>query len=144
MNVLVLLLVVGGSLALGMASLDNNITTNAQDLGVGEKTIDSQIDAHIVLVVERTGPDFDINYKDLIVSCDFTNDGPDTIESGSTIYCKLVDELGNAIAEGKIVLNSDLLIGQTIPIPINDVFAFPNANNIENVFEIVFVVQGPT
>jgi len=144
MNVLVLLLVVGASLAIGMASLDNDIVTNAQDLGVGEKTIDSEIDASLVLVIERTGPDFEVNYKDVIVSCKFTNEGPNTIETGSIIYCKLLDAAGNVIAEGseEITDVDGLGVGEEIVIPIDDV-EFTNANNVENVDEIVFVVQGP-
>src|SRR3989344_580219 len=120
MNVLVLLLVVGASLAIGMASLDNDIVTNAQDLGVGEKTIDSEIDASLVLVIERTGPDFEVNYKDVIVSCKFTNEGPNTIETGSIIYCKLLDAAGNVIAEGseEITDVDGLGVGEEIVIPI--------------------------
>ena len=143
MNVLVLLLVVSVSVALGMASLENSIVTNAQDLGVAEESIDSQIDASLILVVERTGPDFDVNYKDVIVSCKFTNEGPNTIPSGSTIYCKLLDVLGNVIAEGSIVLDNDLAVDDFVDIPIEDV-EFVNANNIENVDQIIFVIQGPS
>jgi len=145
MNVLVLLLVVGASLAIGMASLDNDIVTNAQDLGVGEKTIDSEIDASLILVIERTGPDFELNYKDVIVECKFTNEGPNTIEMGSIIYCKLLDAVGNLIAEGseEVTDAGGLGVGEEIIIPVDDFFAFPNSNNVENVDEIVFVVQGP-
>jgi len=145
MNILVLLLVVGGSLAVGMASLDNEIALNAQELGVGEKTIDSEIDASLILVIERTGPDFNVNYKDVIVSCKFTNEGPNTILVGSTIYCKLLDQAGNVIAEGSVVVTDvdGLEVGEQIEIPINDV-NFTNANNIENIDEILFVVQGPS
>lgn len=143
MNGLVLLLVVGVSAALGMASLENNIVTNAQQLGVAEESIDSQIDASLILGIQRTGPDFEIDYKDLIVSCEFTNEGPDTILAGSTIYCKLLDEQGNVIAEGSIILGSDLGVGESETVII-DFVEFTNANNVENVFEILFVVQGPT
>jgi len=143
MNVLVLLLVVGASLAVGMASLDNNIATNAQNLGVGEKTIDSQIDASLVLVVDRTGPDFQTNYKDLIISCKFVLANGEIVVDGSTIYCKLLDINGNLIAEGQITVGPGDLSGPiTVEIPITW-FAFTNSNNIENVDEIVFVVQGP-
>lgn len=150
MNGLVLLLVVGASLAVGMASLGNNIALNTQELGVGEETIDFPISAGLTILIDRTtNPNVQTDYKDLIVSCKFTLQLlEDPIPIGSTIYCKLLDINGNVIAEGKITLdnsNGPLSPGDSIVIPITDVFGPPpiNANNIENVYDIVFVVQGP-
>jgi len=134
--------IVGAAAAMSIGYLGNGIILDAQELGVGETYIESPVATiAVTAVLERTfNPILSTDFKDLIVECIFRS--TDEVEKDSTITCKLLDISGSITAEGQKIVDPTLppLTPFTIPI---DYFEFTNANNINNVHDIVLVVQGP-
>jgi hypothetical protein len=133
------LAIIGAVGAMSIGYLGNDISLNAQELGVGETDIESPVaSVGVNAMIERIGNTAD--FKDLIVECTFR--GNDEVVKDSMITCKLLDNSGSVIAEGKKIVDPTLppLTPFTIPI---DYFEFTNAHNINNVHDIVLVVQGP-
>ncbi len=122
--------------------LGNGISLDAQQLGVGETNLESPVASiAVTAIIERTfNPSITSDFKDLIVECTFRS--TDEVEKDSTITCKLLDISGSVIAEGKKIVDPTLLPLTPFTIPM-DYFEFVNANNINNVHDIVLVVQGP-
>ena len=122
--------------------LGNEITLNAQEFGVGETNIESPVASiGVTAIIERTfNPMTIADFKDLIVNCTFKS--TEEVIKDSTIICKLLDTSGNVIAEGKKIVDPALQLLTPFTIPVND-FEFLNANNINNVHDIIIVVQGP-
>jgi len=134
-----LIVIIGAAAAMSIGYLGNDISLNAQELGVGEFTIESPVaGVGVTAMIERIGNSVD--FKDLIVECTFRSN--DEVAKDSTIICKLLDISGSVIAEGQKIADPTLppLTPLTIPI---DYFEFTNANNINNVYDIVLVVHGP-
>ena len=142
MNPILFLAIVGAATALSMGYLANDVSLGVQQLGVGEIDIESQIDdLGVTAIIERTfNPVFSVDFKDLIVECIFRS--MDVVAKDSTIICKLLDISGNVIAEGKKIVDPTVPPLTPFTIPIDD-FEFVNANNINNVHDIVIVIQGP-
>ncbi len=139
MKPILFLALIGAAAAMSIGYLGNGISLDAQELGVGETDIESPVaSVGVAAMIERMGSS--VNFKDLIVECTFFADVE--VEKDSTIFCKLLDTSGNVIAEGKKIVDPTLppLTPFTIPI---DYFEFTNANNINNIHDIVLVVQGP-
>ena len=139
MKPILFLAIIGAVGAMSIGYLGNGISLNAQELGVGETDIESPVaSVGLTAIIERIGNSVD--FKDLIVDCTFRSN--DEVAKDSMITCKLLDISGSVIAEGKKIVDPTLppLTPFTIPI---DYFEFVNANNINNVHDIVLVVQGP-
>jgi len=134
--------IVGAAAAMSVGYLGNEMTLSAQELGVGETNIESPVASiGVTAIIERTfGPINSADFKDLIVNCTFKS--TEEVIKDSTIICKLLDPSGNVIAEGKKIVDPTLVALTPFTIPINE-FEFINANNINNVYDIVLVVQGP-
>ena len=133
------IVLVGAAAALSIGYLGNDIFLDAQQLGVGETNIESPVrSVAVTAMIERIGSS--VNFKDLIVECTFRSN--DAVEKDSTIICKLLDTSGNVIAEGKKIVDPALPALTSFTVPIDD-FEFLNANNINNIHDIIIVVQGP-
>ena len=131
--------IIGAAVAMSVGYLGNEVSLNAQQFGVGETDIESPVrSVAVTAMVERIGSS--VNFKDLIVECTFMSN--DEVEKDSTIICKLLDTSGNVIAEGKKIVDPALPALTSFTVPIDD-FEFLNANNINNVHDIILVIQGP-
>jgi len=136
------MIVVGAAVAMSIGYLGNEVSLNAQQFGVGETNIESPVrSVAVTALIERmVNPDIPLDFKDLIVVCTFISN--DEVEKDSTIICKLLDTSGNVIAEGKKIVDPALPALTSFTVPINE-FEFLNANNINNIHDIIIVVQGP-
>jgi len=136
------LAIIGAVGAMSIGYLGNDISLNAQELGVGETDIESPVASIGVdaMIARIFNSNIDSDFKDLIVDCTFRSN--DEVAKDSMITCKLLSDSGSVIAEGKKIVDPTLppLTPFTIPI---DYFEFTNAHNINNVHDIVLVVQGP-
>ncbi len=136
------LAIIGAVGAMSIGYLGNDFSLNAQELGVGETDIESPVaSVGVTAIIARiSNPNITSDFKDLIVECTFRSNVE--VAKDSMITCKLLDISGSVIAEGKKIVDPTLppLTPFTIPI---DYFEFVNANNINNVHDIVLVVQGP-
>ena len=133
--------VIGAAVALSIGYLGNNISLDAQEFGVGETNLESPVDdLGVTVVIGRTFGIVDSDFKDLIEECIFHS--LDLVEKDSIITCKLLDISGNVIAEGKKIVDPDLLPLTPFTMPIDD-FEFVLAHNIDNVHDIIIVIQGP-
>lgn len=126
----------------------NTFFINLQKLGVSEEVIESPItQATVDLEVERVlvDPDGIQNngdefFANKITKCSFHT--PDGLGAGSIIVCKLTDGNDKAIAEGRLVLQTELLPSATVFIPINQ-NAFDNSNDVQKIHDVKIVVLGP-
>jgi len=136
------IVIIGAAAAISVGYLGNGISLNAQQLGVGETDLESPVASiAVIAIIDRTfHPILTTDFKDLIVECTFRS--TDEVAKDSTITCKLLDISGSVTAEGKKIVDPTLLPLTPFTIPI-DYFEFVNANNINNVHDIVLVVQGP-
>jgi len=136
------LAIIGAAGAMSIGYLGNGISLDAQELGVGEIDLESPVDdLGVTVFIERTfNPFISSDFKDLIVECSFMSE--DEVEKDSTITCKLLDISGSVTAEGKKIVDPTLLQLTPFTIPI-DFFEFINANDINNVHDLVIVIQGP-
>jgi len=138
------LAIIGAAAAISIGYLGNDISLDVQELGVGETSIESPVvTVGVTALIERTfNPafPFSVDFKDLIVECIFRS--YDEVAKDSTITCKLLDISGSVIAEGKKIVDPTLPPITPFTIPIT-YLEFTNANNINNVFDIILVVQGP-
>jgi len=133
------LAIISAAGAMSIGYLGNDISLDVQGLGVGETDIESPVaSVALTALIERIGNSVD--FKDLIVQCTFRSN--DEVAKDSTITCKLLDVSGSVIAEGKKIVDPTLPPQTPFTIPI-DYFQFTNANNINNVHDIVLVVHGP-
>jgi len=136
------IVIIGAAAAMSIGYLGNGISLDAQQFGVGETNLESPVASiGVTAIIERTfNPILTSDFKDLIVNCTFKS--TDEVAKNSIITCKLLDISGSVIAEGKKIVDPTLLPLTPFTIPI-DYFGFINANNINNVHDIVIVVQGP-
>ena len=124
---------------LGVGSLGNVITLDVQTLGIGDATLESQIDdATVKFTIEKVPGDF--GFKNVISEC-IIQSGQDIVPE-SKIFCKLTDENGNVAAEGSRVLSATLFAHATTVIEIDDPQAFDS--QVQNIHDIILVVQGPS
>ena len=142
MKPLFFLVIIGAAAAISIGYLGNEVSLDAQPFGVGETDLESPVaSVGVVAMLEHLeNPNITSDFKDLIVECTFIAD--DVVEKDSTIFCKLLDISGNVIAEGKKIVDPALPLLTPFTIPVND-FEFLNANDINNVHDIILVVQGP-
>ncbi len=142
MKPLFFLVIIGAAAAISIGYLGNEVSLDAQPFGVGETNLESPVaSVGVVAMLEHLeNPNITSDFKDLIVECTFRS--TDEVEKDSTITCKLLDISGSVIAEGKKIVDPTLLPLTPFTIPM-DYFEFVNANNINNVHDIVLVVQGP-
>ena len=143
MKPLFFLVIIGAAAAMSIGYLGNEVSLDAQSIGVGETNLESPVASIgvIAMLSHIENPNLTSDFKDLIVECTFFADVE--VEKDSTIFCKLLDISGNVIAEGKKIVDPALPPLTPFIIPIND-FEFLNANNINNVHDIILVVQGPS
>jgi len=134
--------IIGATVAMSIGYLGNEISLDAQPFGVGETNLESPVGSVgvIAMISHIENPNITSDFKDLIVECTFIADKE--VEKDSIIFCKLLDISGNVIAEGKKIVDPALPPLTPFAIPIDD-FEFLNANNINNVHDIILVVQGP-
>jgi len=137
------MVIIGAAAAMSIGYLGNDISLNAQQFGVGETNLESPVASVgvIAMISHFENINNPSDFKDLIAECTFFADVE--VEKDSTIFCKLLDISGNVIAEGKKIVDPALPPLTPFTIPIND-FEFLNANNINNVHDIILVVQGPS
>jgi len=123
---------------IGAASLNNVIDLNVQQFGVGSEDIVTPLDAaDIQFVIEPIKGEGE--FKNLITACTFhSEEDLDEEEQDYRIICKLTDEVHAVIAEGEVTVSS--YTGSTeLPIPMQ-IFAFENANLVQNVHDVTLVV----
>jgi len=137
------MVIIGATVAMSIGYLGNEVSLDVQSFGVGETNLESPVASVgvIAMLEHQENPNITSDFKDLIVECTFIADKD--VEKDSTIFCKLLDISGNVIAEGKKIVDPILPLLTPFTIPVND-FEFFNANNINNVHDIVIVVQGPS
>ncbi len=115
-----------------------------QDLGWGEEALVSPVSQPTVEVRLIQVPNPPADPDNFITACIFTSiiDIPAGagLSQGSAI-CKLVDDQGLAIAEGRVFFESytasddlEVFISQMV---------FPGSNNNELIFDIKFIIQKP-
>jgi len=143
MKPLFFLVIIGAAAAMSIGYLGNEVSLDAQSIGVGETNLESPVASVgvVAMLSHIENPNLTSDFKDLIVECTFFADVE--VEKDSTIFCKLLDISGNVIAEGKKIVDPALPPLTPFAIPVND-FEFLNANNINNVHDIILVVQGPS
>jgi len=146
MQPIFLIAVLAAALALGLGYLGNEVDLEGmvQEFGVGEGTIEPPTEtADIKAKIVRTGQGQ--NFKDLIIECVFLT--PDTIASGSMIFCKILDgredasTIANIIAEG-MKTTGTVPPNTTVTIPIT-FLAFTNANDVDFSHDMIVVIKGP-
>ena len=124
---------------LGVGSLGNEITLTVQDIGVGDETIVSPIDAATVRFNIDKIPGNQNNFKNVIAECKVFAD--EIIKADSIVFCKLTDENGFVAAEGQTVVSIDIPIHTPFTVGIDDPQKM--GSQVQNVHDVVLVVQGP-
>lgn len=140
-------IVVAAAFALSFGYLGNEVDiTMTQQFGVAEKTFQSPVNSvFIEAQIAETGelPD---GFKDIYVACLFSSN--ETIFSGSTLICKLLDEreeaitIANVVAEGTKIVNIDIDPNTTITVSI-DFLKFLGADSVGVIHDMIFVILGP-
>jgi len=132
--------IAGGAMSIGF--LGNTIDLSVQQLGVGERTLQSPItQADIEFSIDRqSGLVNGITETHNVISeCHITPG--QTILAGSHVFCKLTDINGNVVAEGATWDIDQVDAGSMLWIEIDpEDFA---SNKVQNVHDVVLVVQGP-
>ena len=126
--------------AMSIGYLGNEFALNAQEIGVGEKTIESPVSSIAVSVVVSIVDDED-DIKDSITECIFRSTA-EPVPKDSMIFCKLLDKDDSVIAEGSKIVDPTLAASTPLTIPI-DILNFAKANEIDNIVDIFVVVKGP-
>ncbi len=144
MALVVILLSLTGTAILGEPW--NNIGLVVQAIGWGEKNLESPlIDASIELMLDTVpGENPEAPPITIVAACGFRSD--ENIPKGTgiangTIICKLLNEDGNAIAEGDVTITS-YTAGDLVIIDINQPI-FIGANHFVNVFNATVIVEAP-
>ena len=144
-----LAVVILGIVGTGLLAQPTNIKLWVQALGFGEADLVSPIDDASIELMLDTAPSVDPEGNPItitiVTACGFRSQDiiplGDGIAEGK-IICKLLNEAGNAIAEGDIPFSSydpaDTLLIINITQP-----AFIGATNFENVFNATIIIQGP-
>ena len=142
--VVMLVILVVAAAAMGAGFLNNAISLNVQQLGVGEKDLESPVSsASVDLKLQRNdvflpGTTKRIGFENVIKACSFHSVDP--MVGTSTVICKLTNKDGLVIAEGSISL-TDYPGSITQTIDITDK-AFPGANDVRNVHDVTIVILG--
>jgi hypothetical protein len=142
MQPLIMLALVGVAAgALSMGFLAPGFTLNVQQLGAQETDLESPINtANVDFRIARMnvqGVGTHPAYANVISACSFHT--PTTLETGTTIFCKLTDKDSDIVAEGHRDLQGTLVGSTTTYIAITDV-AFPNANDVQNIEDVKIVI----
>lgn len=150
MQPIFLIATIAAAVALGIGYMANDISLDGmvQEFGVGESTLEAPTESvNIVAKIVRTGTFIGSipNFKDIIVECLFSS--PDTIEKGSMLFCKLMDQRGDAETVGNVLAEGMKTTGTvppnlTVTIPVT-FFAFQNSNNANIVHDLYVIVKGP-
>lgn len=112
-----------------------------QELGWAKNDIEFPVSNPSLDVRLTTQPGTNTNF---ITGCVFHSDEDIPVGVGlstGTAICKLLDEQGRAIAEGRIFFDS-YTGSDNLEVRIQDT-AFLNANINSNVFDIKFIIEGP-
>ncbi len=149
MQPIIMLAIVGvAGIGLSMGFLAPGFTLNVQQLGAQETLLESP--------VKTVNVDFEIKraeteipgtpggthtaFLNLIDACSYHS--PTNLGAGSVIICKLTDEEGDIVAEGRLDLATLYSGSLTTFIKISNT-AFENANDIQNIFDVKIIVLGP-
>ena len=137
-----IILSIAGFGSLSDADPWNEFDIIVQDFGWGEEQMvfplsNPSVELRLIQSPITNPPEVRIN------SCIFHTDND--IDAGigvtGTAICKLLDDNGRAIAEGRT--NFDFYTGSDdLEILIN-FFSFPNSNLEQNVFDIFFIIEAP-
>ena len=124
----------------------NNIQLWVQALGYGEGNLETPITTATVDLLLDSVPAEDPQMPPITIvsKCAFHSDEDidvGTEKSDGKLICKLLNEDGNAIAEGDITF-SQYTASDILEIPINQPI-FLGATNFDNVFDAMVIVQGP-
>lgn len=135
--------IIGAAAAMSIGYLSNDISVSSQSFGVGDDTMESPItDASLTIRIVRTFGIISADYKDLLTECVFRSTTED-LAPNTRLICKLLDAVdGDIIAEGSKIVTTNIPNNTPVTIPIHNL-AFTNANNAENVHDILIIVQGP-
>ena len=143
MQPILLLAIVGvAAVALSMGSLTNVINLDVQDFGVGEETIETpvtQADVDFNIGQVTTGG-FLYNVIDI---CTITPG--QTLDAGSTLFCKLTNIDDQIVAEGHKTVTTQVDAGDPVTIPITQLVLDdpPFSHNVKNIHDVLVVIQGP-
>ena len=146
MQPLILFAIIGvGTAAMGVGFLAPGFDLTLQGLGAQEELLESPIDtASVDFVISKltTLKDSKTVFLNLISACSFHS--PQSIGTGGTIICKLLDSVGDIVAEGNLPLNNVMYSGSDITfIQITQGEPFNDVQNIEKV-KIVILGKDPT
>ena len=147
MQPILLLAIAGVAIAatsVGFLSNEINMSGMVQQFGVGEETIDTPVsNAYIDFVIDRTSfaSNGKTKYKNIVSDCVVQVDK--RLATDSTIFCKLTDEFGQVIAEGKKKLTSPLQTEVPTNVEVTQL-AYMMSNDVKNVHDVLLVVQGPS
>ena len=124
----------------------NNIKLWVQALGVGEGDLETPITTATVDLLLDVVPNENPEAPPvtIVTACAFHSDEDILLGTGRSdgkLICKLLNEDGNAIAEGDIPF-TEYTASDTLEIPINQPI-FIGATNFDNVFDAMIIVQGP-
>ena len=148
MQPLIMLSIIGvAGIGLSMGFLAPGFTLNVQQLGAQETLLESpvktvSIDFEINKVeTEVPGPGTHTAFLNVIDACSFHTF--QDLTEGSVIICKLTDENGDIVAEGRLDVNSHYVGSTTTFIKIIQ-FAFDGSNDIQNIEDVKIIVLGPS
>jgi len=142
-----LAVVILGIVGTGLLAQPTEIKLWVQALGFGEADLVSPIDDASIELMLDTAPSENPEEPPItiVTACGFRSQDiilPGTGKSEGKIVCKLLNEVGNAIAEGDIPLSSynpaDPLVIINIDQP-----AFIGATNFALVDDAMIIIQGP-
>lgn len=143
--VMILVILILAVAAMGAGFLNNAISLNVQQLGVGEADLTSPVEtANIDLQIQRfdikNGNGKVIGFQNVINACSFHSD--DSMPGESTIFCKLTNKDGLVVAEGNKTVTD--YVGSTTPSIsiVIDTKAFSGANDVKNIHDVTIVVLG--
>ena len=148
MQPLIMLSIIGvAGIGLSMGFLAPGFTLNVQQLGAQETLLESpvktvSIDFEINKVeTEVPGPGTHTAFLNVIDACSFHS--PTTLFSGSVIICKLTDENGDIVAEGRLDVSGSHYVGSATTFIKIIQFAFDGSNDIQNIEDVKIIVLGP-
>ncbi len=117
---------------------------NLQGVSVNERDFSAPLD-HVNVDIEISKQEGFINgvsfFKNNVNACSFHTPDATGLGPGSTVICKLTDDNGFVVAEGRADFANGLDKSERTLIPI-DMTAFDGANEIQNINDIKLIVLG--
>ena len=130
---------------LGMGFLAPGFDLVVQQVGAKHTLLETPINTayidFVVSAIEGVNLDGKTVFKNRITQCSFET--PTFLAESSVVICKLSDEDGDIVAEGRLDIGSNGLAANTVTYIKIDTVAFENANEIQDVEDVKIIVLGP-